>query len=145
MVGLGRQLQLMGLCPLAHPQPPKDEHKHTSWVTTLPVHADDAVAICVNVCPAFACLLSSRSSLRSNSLAELLKPSMFIRGSTFSPSPCLAIRPGTPKDMASQTKTNKSLWELHILHSAHVLFSHFFSSFIWSHFHSQKSRRNLLN
>lgn len=86
---------------------------HPSDYLCLPknVIKNDIVSCCVtswwycnsvNLC--LTCLFSRRSSLCNNSLAELLKPSMFPRGSPFSPSPCWVIRPGTPSIMASQTK-----------------------------------------
>lgn len=86
---------------------------HPSDYLCLPknVIKNDIISCCVtswwycnsvNLC--LTCLFSRRSSLCSNSLAELLKPSMFPRGSPFSPSPCWVIRPGTPSVMASQTK-----------------------------------------
>lgn len=101
--------------------------------------ADYTMAMCVNGCLTSVCPSSRRSSLCSNSLAEPLKLSMFVRGCTVSLSPCLAIRPGNPKDMASQIKTNKSLCD-YISSIIHLLYP-----FSFDHTFNPPKRRNLLN
>lgn len=134
MVGLALQLKLMGLCLPVGPEPPKHQHKNTIRVMVI-LHMPTKQQLCVKTCLTFICFFSSSSNLCSNTLAELLKSSIFVMGSTFSPSPWFSVWPGTSKLIASQAKTNKSFCWLYILHLSNKLFS---LIYVWSRVNSHQ-------